>query len=309
MWLQGKEVNGNMYKIMMFTGGVYKFHELKEIIGDIGGFVLQEMVMQTETMMHLAFPEEEERRIRDKVKELGGKLKDLPLAGAEIMIVVPSLGKHHAVYPMCDIAEFLRRKGAITNMMGLARGVGKRIAQMTVQEKAIIEECDAAVFVLGDFKECIEEKAPKLCESLNVPYMIVGGPPDLDLPHYVGGVGRRTRRMNRKADLDKLEEMTYAFQTVLGEKIKEIEEDPLAASPLFIKEMIEMTLPPKAGEEFPVVIHLDGLRVKIEEEDAGKLGEVEVGKRKLSEISEIKKSFYEGYLVRIQTEAETGGIF
>ena len=298
-----------MYKVMMFTGGVYKFTELKEIVEDIGGFVLQSMVMQTETMMHLAFPEEEERRIRAKAKELGGKLKDLPLAGAEIMIVVPSLGKHHAVDPMCDIAEFLRRNGAITNMMGLARGVGKRIAQMTVQEKAIIEECDAAVFVFGNFKECIEEKAAKLCEPLEVPYMIVGGPPDLDLEHYVGGIGRRTDRMKRKEDIDKLEEMTAEFKMILGEKIEEIEEDPLAASPLFIKEMIEMTLPPKAGEEFPVVIHLDGLRVKIEEGDEGKIRDIEIGKRKLSEISEIKKSLYEGYLVKILTEVVTGGIF
>jgi putative methanogenesis marker protein 7 len=298
-----------MYKIMMFTGGVYKFNELKEIVEDIGGFVLQSMVMQTETMMHLAFPEEEERRIRAKAKELGGKLKDLPLAGAEIMIVVPSLGKHHAVDPMCDIAEFLRRNGAITDMMGLARGVGKRIAQMTVQEKAIIEECDAAVFVFGNFKECIEEKAAKLCEPLEVPYMIVGGPPDLDLEHYVGGIGRRTDRMKRKEDIDKLEEMAAAFKMVLGEKIEEIEEDPLAASPLFIKEMIEMTLPPKAGEEFPVVIQLDGLRVKIEEEDKEKIKDIEVGKKKLSEICEIKRSLYEGYLLKILPEAVTGSIF
>ncbi len=298
-----------MYKIMMFTGGVYKFTELKEIVEDIGGFVLQSMVMQTETMMHLAFPVEEERRIRAKAKELGGKLKELPLAGAEIMIVVPSLGKHHAVDPMCDIAEFLRRNGAITDMMGLARGVGKRIAQMTTQEKAIIEECDAAVFVFGDFKECVEEKAAKLCEPLEVPYMIVGGPPDLDLEHYVGGIGRRTDRMKRKVDIDKLEEMTAAFKIVLGEKIEEIEEDPLAASPLFIKEMIEMTLPPKAGEELPIVIQLDGLRVKIEEEDKERIKDIEVGKKKLSEICEIKPSLYEGYLLKILPEAVTGSIF
>jgi len=297
-----------MYKIMMFTGGVYKFNELKETVEDIGGFILQEMVMQTETMMHLAFPEEEEPRIRAKAKELGGKLKDLPLAGTEIMVVVPSLGKHHAVYPMCDIAEFLRRNGAITNMMGLARGVGKRIAQMTVEEKAIIDECDAAVFVFGNFKECIEEKE-KLCEMIDVPYIIAGGPPDLDLAHYVGGIGRRTRRMNRKVDIDKLEEMTAAFMLVLDERRKEIEEDPLAASPLFIKEMIEMTLPPKAGEELPLVLHLDGLRVKIEEEDEERVRDIEIGKRKLSEICEIEKSGYEGYLLKILPEAVSGAVF
>ena len=150
-----------MYKTMLFEGGVYRYDELKELIEDIGGFILQEMVMQTETTLHLAFPEEEENRIRKKGKEIGGKLKELPLAGAEIMLVVPSLGKHHSVHPICDIAEFLRRNGAITDMLGLARGVGKRIAQITAREKEIIEECDAAVFVFGNFKECIEEKNEK----------------------------------------------------------------------------------------------------------------------------------------------------
>jgi len=299
-----------MYKIMMFSGGVYKFNELQEIVEDIGGFILQSMVMQTETMMHLAFPAEEEPRIKAKVKELGGKLKDLPLGGAEIMVVVPSLGKHHAVYPMCDIAEFLRRNGAITDMMGLARGVGKRIAQMTVEEKAIINECDAAVFVFGNFKECIEEKV-KLCEMIDVPYIIVGGPlaSGVDLPHYVGGVGRRTSRMNRKEDIEKLNEMAMALADVLEEKRTELEEDPLAASPLFIKEMIEMILPPRVAEELPVVIHMDGLRVKVEAEDEEKIRDIEIGKRKLSEICEIKKSLYEGYLLEILPEAVAGEIF
>lgn len=297
-----------MYKIMMFSGGVYKYNELIEIVEDIGGFILQSMVMQTETMLHLAFPAEEEPRIKAKAKELGGKLKDLPLGGAEIMVVVPSLGKHHAVYPMCDIAEFLRRNGAITDMMGLARGVGKRIAQMTVEEKAIINECDAAVFVFGNFKECIEEKV-KLCEMIDVPYIIVGGPSDVDLPHYVGGVGRRTSRMNRKEDIEKLNEMAMALADVLEEKRIELEEDPLAASPLFIKEMIEMILTPKVTEELPIVIHMDGLRVKVEAEDEERIRDIEIGKRKLSEICEIKKSLYEGYLLEILPEAVAGEIF
>jgi len=138
-----------MYKIMMFEGGVYKFNELKELVEDLGGFIIQELVMQTDTILHMAFPVEDEHEIRAKVKELGGKLIDLPLAGSEIMIVTPSMGKHHAVNPLCDIGEYLRRKGAITNIMGLARGVGKRIAQITAQERMIMEEFDAVVFVVG----------------------------------------------------------------------------------------------------------------------------------------------------------------
>ena len=297
-----------MYKIMMFEGGVYKFNELKELISDIGGFILQETVMQTETMLHIAFPEEDERAIRDKIKELGGKFIELPLAGAEIMIVTPSLGRHHSVNPMCDIGEYLRRKGSITNMMGLARGVGKRIAQITAKEKMVIEECDAAVFVFGDFKECIVEKA-KLCELIEVPYIIVGGPPDLDLDNYVGGVGRKTDRMKRKEEIDRLEDMAVALEQRLAVTRLELEEDPLAVSPLFIKDIIERVMPPRPGEELPNIIHLDGLRVKIEKEDEERIKEITVGKKKLSEICEMKRSLYEGCLLKIRPEAVTGSVF
>ncbi len=297
-----------MYKIMMFEGGVYKFYELKELVGDLGGFILQESVMQTETMMHLAFPEEDEREIRNKIKELGGKFKELPLAGTEIILVLPSLGKHHAVDPMCDIAEFLRRRGAITNMMGLARGVGRRIAQITKQEKQIIEEFDAAVFVFGTFDECIEVKA-ELCNIIDIPYMIVGGPLDMELEHYVGGIGRKTARMRSKHEIHQLDDVALELGRAIAEKKLEIEEDPIAASPLFIKDMIERTIPPKAGEELPNVIQQDGLRVKIEEKDIDKIKEIEIGKKKLSEICEIKKSKYTGYLLKIKSEAVTGSVF
>ena len=297
-----------MYKVMMFSGGVYKFNELKELVEDIGGCILQEMVMQVETMLHLGFPVEEEQVIRDKVKEVGGKINELPLAGAEIMIVVPSLGKHHAVDPMCDIAEFLRRNGAITNMMGLARGVGKRIAQMTAREKEIIEECDAAVFVFGNFEECIEEKV-KLCETLEVPYIIVGGPPELDIEHYVGNIGRRTERMRRKNEIEQLEAVAEALRVAIEDKKREIDEDPLATSPLFIKELLDLVLPPKAGEEFSTIIQLDGLRVKVEEGDEENLKNIEIGKRKLSDICNITKSKYDGYLVKILPEAVTGSVY
>ena len=47
-----------MYKIMMFEGGVYRFKELKELVQDIGGFVIQEMTLQSDVLMHLALPAE-----------------------------------------------------------------------------------------------------------------------------------------------------------------------------------------------------------------------------------------------------------
>ncbi len=293
---------------MIFEGGVYKFNELKELIEDIGGFIVQELVMQSDTILHLAFPEEEERVVRDKIKELGGKIRDLPLAGTEIMVVAPSLGKHHAVHPICDIDEYLRREGAVTNMMALARGVGKRIGQITTLEKKIIEECDAAVFVFGVIKECVEEKA-KLCDVLDVPYVIVGGPPELSIKHYVGGLGRKTDRLRRKGEIDKLGEIADLLGEVLTERRREIDEDPLAASPLFVKELIDMSVPPKEGEEQSIVMHLDGLRLIIDEIDEPLIKELEIGKKKLAEICEIKKSHYKGYLLTILTEAVTGSVF
>jgi len=299
-----------MYKIMMFEGGVYRFKELKELVQDIGGFVIQEMTLQSDVLMHLALPAEEERLIRDFVKGLGGKLRDLPLAGTEIMVVSPSLGKHHLVHPVCDIAEFLRREGAVTNMLGLARGVGKRISQMTVKEREMIEECDAAVFFFGNFAECIREKAAKLCEPLNIPYIIVGGPPEVEgVANYVGGIGRRTDRMRRKAEINKLWEVVERLNEALGEKRREIEEDPLAAPPMFVKEMIEARIPISTAEELPIVLHLDGLRVRISDDDARALPSVKVGKKELHEICEIRKSAYEGYLLKILPEAEVGSIF
>jgi putative methanogenesis marker protein 7 len=297
-----------MYEIMMFEGGVYRFNELKELIEDIGGFILQESVMQTETMLHLAFPEEEERVIRDKIKDLGGKFTKLPLGGAEIIIVTPSLGKHHAVDPICDISEYLRRKGAITNMMGLARGVGKRIAQITAEEYAILEEFDAVVFVFGNIKECLEEKQ-LLCASLGVPHIVAGGPSDLAIEHYVGGFGRRTDRMRRGDEIESLEQLAAELEAVIDVRRHELEDDPLAASPLFIKEMIELVMPPKAGEEFSTIIHLDGLRLNIEDEDVPTIKDVEVGARKLEEICTLKKSLYKGYLLKVKTEAEVGSVF
>ena len=299
-----------MYKIMMFEGGVYRFKELKELVQDIGGFVIQEMTLQSDVLMHLALPAEEERLIRDFVKGLGGKLRDLPLAGTEIMVVSPSLGKHHLVHPVCDIAEFLRREGAVTNMLGLARGVGKRISQMTVKEREMIEECDAAVFFFGNFAECIREKAAKLCEPLNIPYIIVGGPPEVEgVTNYVGGIGRRTDRMRRKSEIVKLREVVERLSEALGEKRIEIEEDPLAAPPMFVKEMIEARIPLSSAEEMPIVLHLDGLRVRIGEEEAEELPSVQVGKRELREICEIRKSSYDGYLLKILPEAEVGSVF
>jgi len=96
---------------------------------------------------------------RAKIKELLGKLTRAPITGSEIAIIAPTLAYHHLPHLDCDVAEFLRKQGAKTNMIGLARGVGKRICQLTAYERDLINEHDVAVFVLGNYEHCIIEKS------------------------------------------------------------------------------------------------------------------------------------------------------
>ena len=104
-------------------------------------------------------------------------------------------------HPTCDIAEQLRRVGAITVVMGLARGKGRQTAQISADEKAVIEEYDAAVFVLGNFKDCILEHKVRLFEDIDIPVVAVCGPEIEELPSceaLVCGIGRKVERMRRE---------------------------------------------------------------------------------------------------------------
>ncbi len=53
------------------------------------------------------------------ISELRGELV-LSLAGSEVAVVTPTLAIH-----TCDIPEYLRRNGVKSNMIGLARDVGR----------------------------------------------------------------------------------------------------------------------------------------------------------------------------------------
>ena len=124
-----------MFKMALFEGGLHRADELEDLVDDIGGFLIQKNVTQIDITLIIAVPGEDYDLIVNKAKELRGKLVEVPLAGSEITIVAPSLGKHHLPHPVCDISEYIRRNGAVTNVMGLARGVGQRINQITAIEK------------------------------------------------------------------------------------------------------------------------------------------------------------------------------
>lgn len=299
-----------MYEVLMYDGGVYRVNELYELVEDVGGFVIQKTQIQVQILVTMAIPEEERPIIEAKTRELGGKIVHVPLAGTEVAVVAPTLGRHHMPHPTCDIAEQLRRLGAITVVMGLARGKGRRTSQISADEKAIIEEYDAAVFVLGNFKDCILEHKVKLFEEIEIPVVVVCGPQMDDLPHceaIVCGVGRKVERMRREEEIARLNEVSVAIEKVVKERRRFLEEDPLFVHPAEVKDRIaELEPVERSLRPAPVVLHLDGLRVKIPyKEWKDQIAAVEVYGHRLGDIATISDSRLGGStLIKIKTRSE-----
>lgn len=299
-----------MYEVLMYDGGVYKVNELYELVEDVGGFIIQKTQIQVQIMVTMAIPEEERPAIEAKTRELGGKIVSVPLAGTEIAVVAPTLGRHHMPHPTCDIAEQLRRLGAITVVMGLARGRGRRTAQINADEKAVIEEYDAVVFVLGNFKDCILEHKVRLFENIQIPVTAVCGPQIDSLPNceaLVCGVGRKVERMRREEEIARLDEVSDAMEKVVKAKRKELEEDPLFVHPAEVKERIaELEEVQRSLRPAPVVLHMDGLRVKIPyKEWKDQIAAVEVYGHRLGDIATLSDSRLGGStLIKIKTRSQ-----
>ncbi len=120
-----------MLEPVMYEGGVYKHNQIVELVEDLGGYILQKNVMQTGVVLLMLVPINDMPIVEAKARDLLGTIMRAPLTGTEIATVAPTLAYHHLPHLDCDVAEFLRKKGAKTNMVGLARGVGKRICQLT----------------------------------------------------------------------------------------------------------------------------------------------------------------------------------
>ncbi len=191
----------------------------------------------------------------------------------------------------------------------MARGKGRRTAQINADEKAIIEEYDAAVFVLGNFKDCILEHKVRLFEDIQKPVVGVCGPQIDSLPNcdaVVCGIGRKVERMRREDEIRQLEEVSEAMERVLKAKRQELEEDPLFVHPAEVKDRIGSWRRCSAPPTGTMVLHLDGLRVKIPyKEWKEQLSAVEVYGRRLDEIADLSDSRLGGStLIRIKTRAE-----
>lgn len=307
-----------MLEPVMFTGGVYKHDLVIELVEDLGGYILQKNVAQSEVILLLLVPSEDMPTLEALSKELRGELERAPLAGTEVAVVTPTLAIHHLPHTACDTAEYLRRNGAKSNMIGLARGVGREIAQINEYETALINEHDAAVFIFGNFAECIRKKE-NLYRNISVPVVVTGGPeiPKSDMPYayeYVPSVGRIAHRARKATELGTLDQIIEAVGHALDKTRADIAKDPLTTSPPRVMNAVREQVPEVeySFSPLPIALNLTGVRVKLPFEEYWtrvKAVKFDEGVT-LGEIATIRPSRMKEYiLVRILPASETGFVF
>lgn len=288
----------------IFEGGAHKHEFLVELIEDLGGWTVQKKILAQESTITFTIPNTADvPLIRQKVLELRGSLRTQPLLGTEIAVIAPTIARHHLPHVLCDIAEFMRRMGAKTNMIGLARGVGKRIAQISTQEKKIIEEHDAAIFVFGNFEHCLREDKWKLYKDITIPFIITGGPELKDLPYaeyYVGGIGRLPYRFRLLNEIEKLRLIGETVAEAINKIRKQLEYDPILLPSFAIKQEIERQVPAisQVLSPSPIVPQLLGLRIKLPFNDfKNEIARVKIGEHHLNEIATLAPSNFRDYIL------------
>ncbi|GBF36105.1 hypothetical protein MHHB_P0330 [Methanofervidicoccus abyssi] len=299
-----------MYEIVRYEGGVYRNNILKEWIEDVGGFIIQEHVMQLDVYMTVALPKSELENFKREIKKYKGKVVETPLAGIEVAVVAPSLSRHHLPHTACDIAEYLRRYGAKSNMIGLSHGAGKNISSIKEKEKRLIEEHDIAVYVMGNFESCLKDKVHLF--DVDIPVVVTGGPEKLDIPYpYVGNLGRRAQRLRHSEERQALKKMVEEITKLINKKREELSYDPPIVPPVVLKDILEKEVEDIFGilSPMPIVTQLDGLRVKLDYDTYHeKIENVKVGKYLLKDITEVRRSYMKNYiLIKIKPTSEVVG--
>jgi len=256
-----------------YKGGIYQHDIITDLIEDLGGYIVQKHIIAAEVVLQCFVPEEDIDLIRAMAKPLFGDVTDSPLVGTEIAVVSMSLEIHHLPHPSCDIAEYVRRIGAKTNMVSLARGPGKRIAGLNDEERDVINEHDIAVYLMGNFETCIEYKMPALRRGIEVPVILCGGPSketlmritDPPFAGYVGHVGRFMRRTKESDQLEKLDEIIAEITRVVTRTRVKIAKDPLSVSPARLMDLIREKIPDieLVTSPTPLTVQMRGLRVKL----------------------------------------------
>jgi putative methanogenesis marker protein 7 len=215
----------------------------------------------------------------------------------------------------CDVAEYLRRHGAKSNMIGMGRGVAREIAQIDEYETALINEHDAVVFTFGNFVDCILKKE-HLYRNLSVPVIVTGGPEmkKEDLPYafeYVPNVGRIAHRSRKATEIGSLDNIVAAVGRALDSVRASISKDPLTTTPPRAMEVVREQVPDimRSYSPLPIALNLDGLRIKLPFEE---YHEAVAGVKfdegvTLGEIAKVVPSRMKNYiLVRILPMSETG---
>jgi putative methanogenesis marker protein 7 len=301
-----------------YKGGLYRNDEIVDLIEDVGGYIIQKQMVATEVVIQALVPRDDISLISEVAKPLAGEITPSPLVGTEIAVVTPSLEIHHLPHASCDVAEYIRRFGAKTNMVGLARGFGKRIAQLNDEERDVINEHDLAIYLLGDFEECIQHKFPVLRRGIEVPIVVSGGPSketlqriiDPPVDGYVGEVGRFMHRTKESEEINKLEEVVEEITRVLSKKREEIAKDPLSVSPARLMDIIRERVEEihQVLSPTPITVQMTGLRVKLPyDQFSGVLKNLEIEQGvTIGDLAEIMPSRMRDYiLLRIRPFSET----
>jgi len=85
-WLaKGKEIMDSlsegrkMLEPMMYIGGAYKHSHLIELVEDLGGYILQKNIMQSEVVLLMLVPINDLTIVEKKRKNFSGSLQERPL--------------------------------------------------------------------------------------------------------------------------------------------------------------------------------------------------------------------------------------
>ena len=282
-----------MYGNYIFEGGTYKYRKIIELVEDLGGYIISRRLLAQEATITFAAPTEDKELIDRCAKDIQGSIKELPLLGTEIAVVSPTLTRQHLPHHLCDIAEHLRREGAQTNMIGLARGVGRRIAQLNEREKKVIEEHDVAVICLGNFKKCIEEKV-WIYKEIDIPLVFTGLPPIENLGFtYIEKLGRSPLKFKRSSEIKLLHNVALGVEANIKQLREELSVNPPIAPPFVLKseilsqvEDVKFVLAPDA-----ITLRTNGMRVKMPWQlYADEISNVNIGNYKIGEISTLRRS-------------------
>ncbi|HJJ90743.1 MAG TPA: methanogenesis marker 7 protein [Methanocorpusculum sp.] len=301
-----------------YKGGVYRLDEVIDYIEDLGGYIVQRHNIANEVVLHVMMPQDDIKGLKEFSRPLAGEVQTSPLVGTEIAVIIPSLEIHHLPHSACDVAEYLRSHGSKSNILGMARGFGKRISQINDEERDLINEHDMAIYVLGNFATCIEKKFTKLRRGVTVPIILTGGPSSEQLEKqteppaagYVGGLGRFMHRTQTEEDIHRLDRVIDEVERVISERRKELSHDPLSVSPARIQDIINQNIQELENvySPSPIVVQLTGLRVKLNYDEYAQCIRdlvIEDG-IKIDDVADVLPSRMRNYiLIRIRKLSET----